>query len=88
MTPRTRLLALACFAAAAAWPALVRWMTWAMQTPLERALADAWCGAPAHAAYTLLGHCAACWAGSLTFVVAGLLLAVPLRLAPPRSMPR
>lgn len=84
MTLRTRLFALASFIAAAAWPSLVGWFTWATQTPLERALADAWCGAPVHEAGEWLGHCAACWAGSLTFAAA----ALALLLAPRRALLR
>lgn len=65
-----RRAALACFAAAAAWPAAVGWFTALTLSPLERALRDAWCGVPAHAA-AMLGHCPACWAGAVLFAAAG-----------------
>lgn len=78
MISSARAGALTCFAAAAAWPSLVGWLTAAMMSPLDRALRDAWCGVPLHSDALLLGHCAACWAGSLVLAGAGaLMLAAP-----------
>lgn len=73
MTPR-RLLSLACFAAAGVWPALVRALETALMSPLQRATRDAICGAPFHAGFELLGHCAACWAGSAVLVATGIVV--------------
>jgi hypothetical protein len=69
-----RIYALASFAAAAAWPVIVGRLTALMMSPLDRAMRDAWCGAPMHGQTELLGHCAACWAGSALFAAIGLLL--------------
>ena len=63
--------ALACFAAAAAWPTAVGWVSRALMSPLERAAADSWCGVPLHAASDFLGHCTACWGGSALLIALG-----------------
>jgi hypothetical protein len=81
------LLSLACFGAAGAWPAFVTALLNALMSPLQRATYDAVCGAPFHAGFEFLGHCAACWAGSATLIAAGLivLLAGRRRRAPARG---
>lgn len=74
MTPRT-LLSLACFGAAGAWPTLVSALERALMSPLQRATLDAICGSPFHqSGFDLLGHCAACWAGSAILVATGLIV--------------
>ena len=65
-------ISLACFAAASIWPRIVTTFEWALLSPLERATQASFCGSPDHAAYALLGHCAACWAGSALLIAAGL----------------
>jgi hypothetical protein len=75
MTQRS-LLSLACFAAAGAWPSLVTALERALMSPLQRAIRDAICGSPFHAGFELLGHCAACWAGSAILVATGLIVLV------------
>lgn len=74
MKPIVNAPALACFAAAVAWPSMVAWTSNALASPLERALRDAWCGAPLHASTDVLGHCAACWSGSALLVLMGVWL--------------
>lgn len=72
--------ALALFVAAAAWPGAYGMLAAAAMSPLQRALAASWCGAPTHAA--LLGHCAPCWVGAALFAAAGaLVLALTARRA-------
>lgn len=64
-------VALALAASGLAWPSLVWAVTDALQTPVQRALLSAWCGAgPQVAEY--LGHCAACWIGASAFLAAAL----------------
>ena len=63
----------ACFTAAAALPFAMGWGFNALTSPYERALRDAFCGAPYHAG-EFLGHCAACWSGSTLLIAAGLAL--------------
>lgn len=70
----THRAALACFAAAAAWPVVMGQLATAIMSPLERAMREAWCGAPHHATTEFLGHCAACWAGSALLAAFGLAL--------------
>jgi len=65
-------ISLSCFAAASIWPRIVTTFEWAMLSPLERATQASFCGSPDHAAYALLGHCAACWAGSALLIATGL----------------
>ncbi|GAM98173.1 hypothetical protein U91I_01804 [alpha proteobacterium U9-1i] len=71
---RHSLLSLSCFAAAGAWPTLVTALGSAMMSPLERAMQDSICGAPLHTAPALLGHCAACWAGSAILAATGIVV--------------
>jgi hypothetical protein len=78
MTLRS-LLSLACFAAAGAWPLLVTTLENALISPLQRATRDAICGSPFHAGFELLGHCAACWAGSAILVATGIIVLVSNR---------
>jgi len=66
--------ALTCFAAAAAWPVAMTEFASTMMSPLERAARASWCGVPAHDASAVLGHCAACWAGSAAFFALGVWL--------------
>ncbi|MEZ5956340.1 MAG: hypothetical protein R3C27_03910 [Hyphomonadaceae bacterium] len=68
------LLALVCFGAATLWPSLFWVIERAFMSPLERALSDAICGMPDHAGLELLGHCAACWAGSALLIATGIFL--------------
>lgn len=63
--------ALACFAAAAAWPAVFGSVTTLWISPLERAMRESACGAAYHASSEWLGHCAACWGGSAALVAVG-----------------
>jgi hypothetical protein len=65
--------ALACFAAAAAWPPAMMWLSHMATSPLERAVLQSWCGAPQYASQ-LLGHCTVCWTGSALLVAAGIWL--------------
>ncbi len=74
MMQRLPTLALAFFAAAAAWPWVVGSMAYALMSPLERTLQSAWCGMPLHSSSDVLGHCAACWAGSALLATMGALL--------------
>jgi len=60
------------FGAAAAWPAAMGALTYALATPYERALVDTWCGAAPHAANLMLGHCPSCWLGAAMLAGAGL----------------
>lgn len=76
MITTARMYGLTCCAAAAAWPFFVGRLSALMMSPLERALRDAWCGAPMHDALNLLGHCVACWAGSALLGSLGLFLLV------------
>lgn len=71
--------ALACFAAAAAWPIAVGQLAKILMSPLERAMREAWCGAPYHATNEFLGHCAACWTGSALLIAVGLWLLLVAR---------
>lgn len=64
-------LSLACFAAAGAWPTVVTALQNALMSPYQRALQGSICGAPLHASPELLGHCAACWAGSAILAAMG-----------------
>lgn len=82
MTANSR-AALACFAAAAAWPTAMGWLAGAMMSPLDRAMREAWCGVPYHAPTEFLGHCAACWAGSALLVALGALFLVGNRAPAP-----
>lgn len=70
MTQRS-FLSLACFATAGAWPRIVTALENALMSPLQRALRDSFCGSPYHAGFEVLGHCAACWAGSAILIAAG-----------------
>jgi hypothetical protein len=66
ITPRHGLAA-ALFASAAAWPFMLSAWLEATRTPLERAMASAFCGAAPHAAKL---HCAACWTGAAALLLA------------------
>lgn len=68
------LLSLASFAAAGAWPSIVAALESALMSPYERILRTSICGAPLHASPELMGHCAACWAGSAILVATGVLV--------------
>jgi len=81
----THRAALACFAAAAAWPVAMGQLANALMSPLERAMREAWCGVPYHATTDFLGHCAACWIGSALLAAIGLgLLATARHVQPVR----
>ncbi|WP_395646926.1 hypothetical protein [Terricaulis sp.] len=67
-------VAAALLAAGAIWPWVVGAVSYLLLTPYERALRAAWCGIAPHADLQVLGHCAACWAGSAAFVLAALAL--------------
>lgn len=69
----TAYAASAMFVSAALWPNVLCALTELTASPLERALATAWCGA-APQAYAVLGHCPACWTGASAFVLAGLMM--------------
>lgn len=73
---------LALLTAAAAWPAALCALSDAMATPLQRALASSWCGAPPQA---LLGHCAACWSGAAMFALAAAFVALAPKLSAARA---
>lgn len=77
------LVSFACFAAAAAWPTLFGVIASSLMSPLERATRDSICGISHHGA-ELLGHCAACWAGSAILVAAGLIAFLTHRAEPAR----
>lgn len=68
------LASLVCFAAAGAWPTLVAKLETALMSPLQRAVQESICGSPYHGAFEVLGHCAACWAGSAILFAAGLIV--------------
>lgn len=61
-------------AAAAAWPAAVNAIEFALMSPLQRALRESFCGSPLHGSLELLGHCSVCWTGSALLLAAGSLL--------------
>lgn len=64
-------------AAAALWPAALCAITYAMATPLQRALKTSWCGAGPQS-LGILGHCPACWSGAAAFLLgAAFALAAP-----------
>jgi len=67
------------FAAAALWPTLVGLASYAMMSPLERAIAQAWCGLSPYSGAELFGHCAACYAGSAMLAAMGWLALDPDR---------
>lgn len=71
MASRMATFALGCFLAAAAWPWVAGGLAGALMSPLERATQKAWCGMPLHSTFELLGHCAACWAGSALLAATG-----------------
>jgi hypothetical protein len=73
--------ALACFAGAAAWPIAMGQLATALMSPLERAMREAWCGAPYHASSEFFGHCAACWIGSAMLAALGMWLLSTTRRA-------
>lgn len=64
------------FAAAAAWPSIVRSITQLTMTPLERALQTSWCGAPPQETASFLGHCAVCFAGAAVLAASGLIILI------------
>ncbi|MBL8545977.1 MAG: hypothetical protein JNL81_05900 [Hyphomonadaceae bacterium] len=66
------IVSLICFASAGAWPSVYAALESALMSPLQAALRDSICGAPAHGAIALLGHCPACWVGSAMLILAGL----------------
>jgi hypothetical protein len=63
--------ALVFFAAAAFWPTAMGLLGRALMSPIDRAITDAWCGAPFHSAWSAWGHCAACWTGSAVLAAFG-----------------
>lgn len=69
--------ALATLSVAAAWPWLVSALSSAMLSPIERVARAAWCGAPFHGDFAVLGHCPSCWAGSAVLGLTGILLMLP-----------
>lgn len=71
-----RLAAFGLFAAAAAWPSLVRSLTQLTMSPLERALQTSWCGLPAQETVIFLGHCAVCYVGAAVLAVSGLVVLI------------
>lgn len=71
---KTAATASACLLGAVAWPWLVGALANALMSPLERAMQSAWCGMPLHSGFVLLGHCAACWAGSALLAATAALL--------------
>lgn len=71
--------AVALFVAALAWPTLAGALIKATLPPYERALQTAWCGGPLHETYALLGHCAACWLGSATLLIAAFMVSMASR---------
>lgn len=78
MTQRSLLL-LACFSAAAAWPAILTMLEGALMSPLQRATREVICGSRFHASFELMGHCAACWAGSTLLIATGLIVMASAR---------
>lgn len=64
------------FAAAAAWPSIVRSLTHLTMTPLERAMQTSWCGAPPQETASFLGHCAVCLAGVAILAASGLIILI------------
>ena len=68
---RHSVLSLSCFAGAGAWPILLTALSNAFMSPLERAMQSSFCGTPLHTTPELLGHCAACWAGSALLAATG-----------------
>jgi hypothetical protein len=58
-------------ASAAAWPSVLCSLIDLVASPYERELNAAWCGG-GRAAFEVLGHCPACWAGSAMFLTAAL----------------
>lgn len=55
-------------AGAALWPTALCAITYAMATPLQRALQTSWCGAGPQS-LEVLGHCPACWSGAAAFLL-------------------
>ena len=70
-------------AAGAAWPTVYGGITYALMSPLERAITDSMCGGAPHAAWLFLGHCPTCWWGAAALFAAGGLLLAASRLARP-----
>lgn len=68
------LASIACFAAASVWPTLVAKAELILMSPLQRAVRESICGSPYHATFEVLGHCAACWAGSAVLIATGLVV--------------
>lgn len=73
------LTSLLCFAAAGAWPSLVATLESALMSPVQRAATESICGQPYHMGFELLGHCAACWAGSAILLATGVIVLVATR---------
>jgi hypothetical protein len=71
--------AVALFISALAWPSLAGALIKATLSPYERASQTAWCGGPLHESYALLGHCAACWLGSATLLIAAFMVSMASR---------
>lgn len=55
------------------WPNVVCLVRDATLSPLDRALASAWCGGGAPFA-EFLGHCPVCWGGMASFALAALMI--------------
>jgi hypothetical protein len=72
-------MSLLCFAAAGAWPSLTATLESALMSPLQRAVTESICGQPFHTSFEVLGHCAACWAGSAILLAAGVIVLVANR---------
>ncbi len=64
------------FAAAAAWPSVVRSLTQLTMAPLERAMQTSWCGPPPQETLSFLGHCAVCFAGAAVLAASGLIVLI------------
>lgn len=62
---------------AAAWPCAMGALGRLILSPTEELLRAAWCGVAPHSSFTLLGHCAACWAGSAILGAAAAFLLAP-----------
>lgn len=71
---RRSLSAFACLTGAAIWPSAYDAAQTTFMSPVERALRESYCGEALHAGLAVLGHCAACWAGSALLVAAALAL--------------
>lgn len=69
--------------AGAAWPSAHCALAWLTATPLQRLMADAWCGRGPDAV-AFLGHTPACWAGAAALMAAAMLVGAMPGAAPRR----